>query len=121
MADSQQDTAELGDVSIEKNEDARDPTDASKKSDSDQLEFGPRATYIPTNDASGLSQEHRDYLLKRHGTLELDPIPSGDPADPYNWPFWKKTANLILVSFHVSCVESRVSYVPRRLSLMRND
>ena len=54
------------------------------------LELGPRATYINTGAAAGISQEHRDYLLARHGTLELDPLPSADPADPYNWPQWKK-------------------------------
>jgi hypothetical protein len=37
----------------------------------------------------GLSQEHRDYLLQVHGTLDLDPIPAMDDADPYNWPMWK--------------------------------
>lgn len=38
---------------------------------------------------SFLSQSHREYLLNRHGTLELDPIPSTSDADPYNWPNWK--------------------------------
>lgn len=40
-------------------------------------------------DAYGLSQEHRDYLLNRHGTLDLDPIPDMADADPYNWSSWK--------------------------------
>lgn len=48
--------------------------------DLEDVELGPRATYINTGAAAGLSQEHRDYLLQRHGTLELDPIPSADPA-----------------------------------------
>jgi hypothetical protein len=30
-----------------------------------------------------------NYLVQRHGTYELDPLPSADPADPYNWPAWK--------------------------------
>jgi hypothetical protein len=38
---------------------------------------------------SRLSKLHRDYLMERHGTLELDPLPTMDPADPYNWPEWK--------------------------------
>ncbi|KAJ5676095.1 Major facilitator superfamily domain general substrate transporter [Penicillium macrosclerotiorum] len=50
--------------------------------------------------AARLPKAHRDYLLQRHGTLELDPIPSMGPADPYNWPEWKKMINLILVAFH---------------------
>lgn len=69
-------------------------------SDGDDLAIGPRATYITTGAAAGLSQEHRDYLIKRHGTLDLDPIPSDDPADPYNWPGWKKMANLMVVGFN---------------------
>lgn len=40
-------------------------------------------------ETSALSEQHQGYLLQRHGTLDLDPIPSMDPADPYNWPQWK--------------------------------
>lgn len=36
-----------------------------------------------------LSQAHHDYLLERHKTVTLDPLPTGDPADPLNWPSWK--------------------------------
>ena len=57
-----------------------------------QVEVQPTAThgtYIPKEMVSGLSPEHQDYLLKRHGTLELDPIPDMGDADPYNWPKWK--------------------------------
>ena len=50
--------------------------------------------------APDLSPEHQSFLLSRHGTVNLDPIPTIDPADPYNWPRWKKTANLALVAFH---------------------
>lgn len=39
--------------------------------------------------AARLSKPHRDYLLERHGTLDLDPVPSDDAADPLNWPTWK--------------------------------
>ena len=50
-------------------------------------------TAIPSTYAdmvsSRISKEHQDFLMERHGTLELDPIPSMDPADPYNWPGWK--------------------------------
>ncbi|KAJ5917163.1 hypothetical protein N7466_010717 [Penicillium verhagenii] len=47
-----------------------------------------------------LSESHKSYLLERHGRLDLDPIPSMDPADPYNWPSSKKVLNLSLVAFH---------------------
>ncbi|KUJ09542.1 MFS transporter [Mollisia scopiformis] len=48
----------------------------------------------------GLTAEHRDYLISRHGTTDLNPLPTMDPADPLNWPAWKKNTNLLLVSFH---------------------
>lgn len=47
--------------------------------------------------AARLPKAHRDYLLKRHGTLELDPIPGMDPADPYNWPEWKVSDHLLRI------------------------
>lgn len=48
-----------------------------------------KATYLPPDAISHLTQEHQDYLMKRHGTLDLDPIPGPGDADPYNWPQWK--------------------------------
>ncbi len=47
------------------------------------------ATFFDKEDINNLTQEHRDYLLQRHGTLDLDPIPYFGDADPYNWPMWK--------------------------------
>lgn len=46
------------------------------------------ASYADTV-AARISKPHRDFLMQRHGTLDLDPVPSMDPADPYNWPTWK--------------------------------
>ncbi|GIJ97910.1 hypothetical protein Aspvir_000016 [Aspergillus viridinutans] len=60
---------------------------------------GQAASYVESV-AARLSKAHQDYLLQRHGTLELDPIPGMGPDDPYNWPEWKKMTNLILVAFH---------------------
>lgn len=61
----------------------------SSKSRSDYIEkteLGDLATELP---GSTLSEPHKAYLLQRHGTLDLDPVPSMDPADPYNWPLLK--------------------------------
>ena len=33
----------------------------------------------------GLSPEHREYLVARHGTFELDPVPAMSDLDPLNW------------------------------------
>jgi hypothetical protein len=42
-----------------------------------------QATYF--NEATArLTPAHRDYLLRRHGTFNLDPIPDMGDADPYN-------------------------------------
>ncbi|PWY85172.1 MFS transporter [Aspergillus eucalypticola CBS 122712] len=78
------------------------PSQTPAKEDVDfveSTEAGIPSTYADIV-SSELSKAHRDYLMERHGTLELDPIPSMDPADPYNWPSWKKIANLLLVAFH---------------------
>lgn len=42
-------------------------------------------TQIEPEEISSLSPEHRNYLLQRHGTLELDPVADMSDADPYNW------------------------------------
>lgn len=51
-------------------------------------------------DVYNLSEEHKAYLMQRHGTLDLNPIPDMTDADPYNWSQRKKVINLILVAFH---------------------
>jgi hypothetical protein len=61
------------------------------KADIDLIEsagHGRAATYEESV-AARLPKAHRDFLLERHGTLELDPIPGMSAADPYNWPSWK--------------------------------
>jgi hypothetical protein len=46
-------------------------------------------TYIHANASSSLAPAHQQYLMERHGTLDLDPVPGPGGADPYNWPHWK--------------------------------
>ncbi len=41
-----------------------------------------------------VSAEHRLYVFERHGTLDLDPMPSQDPADPYNWRMSKASISI---------------------------
>jgi hypothetical protein len=47
------------------------------------------ATHIGKDEIALLSEEHRQYLLRRHGTLILDPVPGFGDADPLNWRTWK--------------------------------
>lgn len=46
-----------------------------------------------------ISLEHREYILQRHGTLELSPFPSASAADPLNWPSWKVEEAIIFSSY----------------------
>lgn len=52
--------------------------------------------------AARLPKAHQDYLIERHGTLDLDPMPGMSPADPYNWPEWK-------VCSHVPATRSTIT------------
>jgi hypothetical protein len=49
---------------------------------------------------SSISNETKQFILERHGTLELDPLPSDSREDPLNWPIWKKDMQLLMVAFH---------------------
>lgn len=69
---------------------------ASKSSDEAKLEtvenldhMPTQGTYYDNEEAAHLSNEHRQYLLDRHGTFDLNPMPDNSDADPYNWPTWK--------------------------------
>lgn len=50
--------------------------------------------------AGDLTPFAREYLTSRHGTFDLDPMPSARDADPYNWPRGKKLGVLMVVAFH---------------------
>ncbi len=39
---------------------------------------------VEKGDAGKLCPQHRDYLIARHGTVNLNPLPTVDPADPLN-------------------------------------
>jgi hypothetical protein len=45
--------------------------------------------HLETGLSGDLSPQHRDFLIARHGTADLKPLPTMDPADPLNWPAWK--------------------------------
>ncbi|PVI05024.1 MFS general substrate transporter [Periconia macrospinosa] len=66
----------------------------------DLEQVGTHSTQPLSAEITNLSEEHRKYLLEKHGTLDLDPVPSMTDADPFNWPRWRKIINLLLVGFH---------------------
>ena len=89
---------------------ASQSSSAGEKIHHNDVENASLPPFVDTsNGATVLTEEHRDYLIQRHGTVDLDPLPSADPADPYNWPQWKKVVNLSCVSFHVSILRDRTS------------
>ncbi|RLL97711.1 hypothetical protein CFD26_106368 [Aspergillus turcosus] len=57
-------------------------------------------SHVEEASPSMLSQAHQQFLLERHGTINLEPIPSMSPNDPLNWPQWKKLAQMFLVVLH---------------------
>ncbi|KFY78553.1 hypothetical protein V499_02297 [Pseudogymnoascus sp. VKM F-103] len=69
---------------------------------------GESGAYVHPKTTDALSPEHREYLMQRHGTLELDPVPGMGDADPYNWTSSKKVINLILVAFH-ACMSTFIA------------
>ncbi len=52
-------------------------------------------TYLDKEEVTHLSEAHRNYLIQKHGTIELEPIPTMSDADPYNWPVWKVSTCLV--------------------------
>lgn len=64
--------------------------------DKENIQF----SHVEEASPSMLSQAHQQFLLERHGTLNLEPIPSMSPNDPLNWPRWKKLTQMFLVVVH---------------------
>ncbi|KAE8365360.1 major facilitator superfamily domain-containing protein [Aspergillus caelatus] len=83
-----------------------------EKEDSECIEKAEVSSSQIDDISSSLSPSHREYLFKRHGTLDLDPMPSASDADPYNWPTWKKLTNLLLVAFHACMATFTSSITP---------
>ncbi|EIW81744.1 MFS general substrate transporter [Coniophora puteana RWD-64-598 SS2] len=58
---------------------------------------------IPRDDlVSEVDETQYAEILRRHGRLDLVPMPSDSPVDPLNWPSWKKNILLFIVSFHAA-------------------
>ncbi|CAN3373419.1 hypothetical protein DIURU_000348 [Diutina rugosa] len=49
---------------------------------------------------SDISSAHYQYLVHRHGTAHLDPLPQPSDGDPLNWPSFQKWLQLSMVAFH---------------------
>lgn len=72
------------------------------------IEYGLDPSWDEAYAATGLSPVARTYLISRHGTLDLDPMPTASDADPYNWRQSKKVVMLLLVAFH-SCMATIIA------------
>lgn len=58
-------------------------------------------THIEPSEIANLTEEHRQYLLLRHGTLELDPLPHASDADPYNWSTTKVNVTALVAPVEI--------------------
>lgn len=68
------------------------PAPIGTRNDNESIEKDALAYHAPrveTDKEAGLSQQDREYLLRRHGTPDLDPVPGLGDTDLYNWPTWK--------------------------------
>lgn len=54
-----------------------------------EMESGKQCDFYVEDQIAQLSEEHRQYILAKHRTLDLEPIPDMTDADPYNWPRWR--------------------------------
>jgi hypothetical protein len=53
------------------------------------MESGKQCDFYVEDRVAHLSENHRQYILAKHGTLDLEPIPDMADSDPYNWPQWR--------------------------------
>jgi hypothetical protein len=67
-----------------------------------------QATYFNPETAR-LTTIHREYLLSRHGTFDLDPIPDMGGADPYNWQSW-----MVMISLYYTRLSQTLTAFLRR-------
>ncbi|KAI5962521.1 uncharacterized protein KGF55_003597 [Candida pseudojiufengensis] len=56
--------------------------------------------YIDDEEEPEISEEHKQYLIKKHGTYNLIPLPTMDDNNPLNWSNYQKILQLSMVSFH---------------------
>lgn len=89
-----------------------------KAENSIQKEYISEVECVNDSQAS-LADLRKTYLLSRHGTLDLDPLPHPDSTDPLNWPLWKVSKpqdskrNASLNDPHAEKYQSGISIVSR--------
>jgi hypothetical protein len=83
-----------------------------ESANSNQMESGKQCDFYVEDRITHLSEGHRQYILAKHGTLDLEPIPDMTDTDPYNWPQWRvrdhnpyhqssiHTSTLFLIRYH---------------------
>ncbi|CAG8092180.1 unnamed protein product [Penicillium nalgiovense] len=74
------------------------PSD-DEKTNGVHLEVGPIISHEEETFQS-ISEEHKNYLISKHGTWKLQPLPSMNDDDPLNWSQIHKNLQLGMISFH---------------------
>ena len=70
-----------------------DNTSSMVEKDVKDIETASTQEEIVGHKVDPLSQAHMEYLVGRHGTAALDPVPTMDAADPLNFPSWKVSSS----------------------------
>lgn len=70
------------------------PTDEKTAQTKEELESA------SVDDEPEISEEHKQYLITKHGTYHLTPLPSMCDDDPLNWSNGMKFLQLGMVAFH---------------------
>lgn len=70
-----------------------------EKSSGVHLEYDPVIS-LEEGTLQQISEEHKEYLISKHGTWELEPLPSMNDDDPLNWSQISKNVQLGMISFH---------------------
>ncbi|EIW85852.1 MFS general substrate transporter [Coniophora puteana RWD-64-598 SS2] len=67
--------------------------------DSDEKKGAHRVSVQTASAPDEVDQQYAE-VFKRHGRIDLVPMPGDSPVDPLNWPAWQKNVLLAIVAFH---------------------
>lgn len=68
--------------------------------------------------ATEIVDAHREFLIARHGTADLAPLPLFSVRDPLNWSRWKKLYHLLMIALQTfTCSFMSAGISPAYLSM----